>query len=144
MCVSSSGGHWQELMALAPAWQDRKPVYACTQPDAGLPFGITELHPIPDCNRNTLAKFLRAIPAYVRLFRAIRPSAVVSTGALPGLVFILLAKLTGARSVWIESIANCERLSMCGYVASHFADVFFVQAAELADGKRILYTGSVI
>lgn len=144
LCVSSGGGHWQELMVLAPAWQGRNPVYACTIADAGFPYGIDDVHVIPDCNRNTVFKFLSSIPAYIRVFRAIRPNAVVSTGALPGLVFILLGKLTGARTVWIESIANCERLSMCGRIASHVAEAFFVQAAGLADGKRVLYTGSVM
>lgn len=143
LCVSSSGGHWHQLMAFAPAWKGLEARYACTAADAGAKFGIVDLLVIPDCNRNTVGKFLRSIPAYVRAFHMVRPDAVVTTGALPGLVFILLARLSGAKAIWIESIANSERLSLSGRLASYLATSFFVQAEPLADGRRRIFAGSV-
>lgn len=143
LCISSSGGHWQQLMTFAPAWQGFEAHYACTSPDVGSVFGITDLLHVPDCNRDMLAQLLRSIPAYVRTFRAVRPDAVVTTGALPGLFFIVLARLSGAKAIWIESIANSEKLSLSGVIASHFATSFFVQAAHLADGKKRVFAGSI-
>lgn len=143
LCVSSSGGHWQQLMSVASAWHGLEARYACTAADAGLAFGITDLVHVPDCNRNTAAKLLRSIPSYVHTYFSVRPRAVVTTGALPGLVFIFLARLTGAKAIWIESIANSENLSLCGKVASHVATDFFVQTEHLADGKRRVFVGSI-
>lgn len=144
LCVSSSGGHWQQLNALRPAWEGRDACYASTTPINNDKLGITSFALIPDCNRNTVQKIFQSIPAYIRVFRQFRPSTVVSTGALPGLFFIVMGKLSGARTVWVESIANSERLSLSGTVASYIADSFFVQAEHLADGKRRIYAGSVL
>lgn len=144
LCVSSSGGHWQQLNALRPAWEGREACYASTSPINSDKLGISQFALIPDCNRNTVQKIFRSIPDYVRVFRQYRPSTVISTGALPGLFFIVMGKLTGARTVWVESIANSEKLSLSGSVASYIVDSFFVQAEHLADGRRRIYAGSVL
>ena len=144
LCVSSGGGHWQQLTALCPAWEGRDTCYACTTPINSDALGISNFAQIPDCNRNTVQKIFRSIPSYVRVFRQFRPTTIVSTGALPGLFFIVMGKLTGATTVWVESIANSEKLSLSGKVASYLVDSFFVQAEHLADGKRRIYAGSVL
>ena len=144
LCVSSGGGHWQQLTALRPAWEGRDTCYACTTPINADMLGILKFAQIPDCNRNTVQKIFRSIPSYVRVFRQFRPTTIVSTGALPGLFFIVMGKLTGATTVWVESIANSEKLSLSGTVASYLVDSFFVQAEHLADGKRRIYAGSVL
>lgn len=144
LCVSSGGGHWQQLMALRPAWRGKDASYACTSPINQEKLEIRRFTQIPDCNRNTIAKIFSSIPAYVGVFRQVRPSVVISTGALPGLFFIVMGKLSGARTIWVESIANSEKLSLSGTLASYIADTFFVQAEHLADGKRRLYAGSIL
>lgn len=132
------------MNALRPAWEGRDACYASTTPINSEKLGIANFALIPDCNRNTVQKIFKSIPTYVRVFRQFRPATVISTGALPGLFFIVMGKLTGATTVWVESIANSERLSLSGTVASYIADSFFVQAEHLADGKRRLYAGSVL
>lgn len=144
LCVSSSGGHWQQLTALRPAWNGKDVSYACTTAINQDKLGITNFSQIPDCNRNTVQKIFASIPAYVRVFRQCRPTTIVSTGALPGLFFVIMGKVTGARTVWVESIANSEKLSLSGTVASYLVDSFFVQAEHLADGRRRIYAGSVL
>ena len=57
---------------------------------------------------------------------------VVSTGAAPGLIALPIAKLFGARTVWIDSLANCERLSLSGRIARHFSDLWLTQWPHLA------------
>ncbi len=147
--MSSGGGHWQQLNALRPAWgggvtDGGDAFYACTTPISQEKLGIVHFAQIPDCNRNTVTKIFTSIPAYVGLFRQVRPTTVISTGALPGLFFIVMGKLFGAKTVWVESIANSEKLSLSGKVASYVADRYFVQAEHLADGKRRIYAGSVL
>ena len=40
-----------------------------------------------------------------------RPDVVVSTGAAPGYFALRFGRLFGARTLWLESIANVEELS---------------------------------
>ena len=70
-----------------------------------------------------------------------RPDAVVTTGSAPGMICLALAKvLTRARTMWIDSIANCERLSSSGKRARFFADVWLTQWPELSrpEGTALL------
>lgn len=52
-----------------------------------------------------------------------RPDIVISTGAAPGFFALLFGKLLGARTIWIDSIANAEQLSVSGQKVKLFADL---------------------
>jgi hypothetical protein len=73
-----------------------------------------------------------------------RPHVVLSTGALPGYLAIRLGKMLGARTVWIDSIANVDELSMSGQRIGRHADMWLTQWAHLArpDGPR--FRGAVL
>ena len=45
------------------------------------------------------------------------------TGAAPGYFAIRIGKLLGARTLWIDSIANAEELSMGGQLVAEKADL---------------------
>jgi hypothetical protein len=72
-----------------------------------------------------------------------RPTVVVSTGAAPGYLAIRCARLLGARTVWIDSVANVEELSMSGRLASTTVDLCLTQWPHLAKG-RVRYMGAVL
>ncbi len=72
-----------------------------------------------------------------------RPDIVVSTGAAPGYLAIRLAKLVGARTVWIDSVANVDELSLSGQLASERVDLCLTQWPHLAAGP-VCYRGSVL
>jgi hypothetical protein len=69
---------------------------------------------------------------------------VISTGALPGYFALRLAKLFGARTVWIDSIANAEELSMSGQKVRPYADLWLTQWAHLASAGGPEFRGSVL
>jgi hypothetical protein len=73
-----------------------------------------------------------------------RPTIVVSTGGAPGLACILVGRLSGARTLWIDSLVNSEKLSSSGRLASFVANQCWTQWEHLADGKRLRYFGSTI
>ena len=73
-----------------------------------------------------------------------RPDVVLSTGAAPGFFAILFGKLLGARTIWVDSIANAEQLSLSGKKAGRFADLWLTQWPHLAQPGGPLYKGSVI
>ena len=70
---------------------------------------------------------------------------MVSTGAAPGLMALAVAKLVaGSRTVWIDSIANSERLSLSGRLARPVADAWLVQWPHLARPGGPEHWGAVL
>jgi len=70
---------------------------------------------------------------------------VITTGSLPLAIFCFLGKLFGARIVWIDSIANVEKLSLSGSFVRRFADLFLTQWPEIAAKYRnVEYVGSLV
>ena len=84
--------------------------------------------------------FLEVAWAVVR----IRPDVVVTTGAAPGFAAVLCAKLVGARSVWIDSIANSETMSKSGAKVGRWADVWLIQWEHLARPEGPRFWGAVL
>ena len=118
LAVASSGGHWVQLRRLAPAFEEHDVAYLTT--DAGYRSEVAgaRFYAVNDANRwNKLAVARCALRILWVLLRE-RPTVVVSTGAAPGYLAIRFAGLLGARTAWIDSIANVEELSMSGQMAA--------------------------
>jgi UDP-N-acetylglucosamine:LPS N-acetylglucosamine transferase len=77
-------------------------------------------------NRN-LPNFVRNLFLAVRIIRALRPKAIVTTGAGVAVPFCWVARLAGARVVYIESFARIESPSLTGRLIHPVATDFFVQ-----------------
>lgn len=73
-----------------------------------------------------------------------RPDVVVSTGAAPGYFAVRIAKLLGRRTVWIDSIANVEKLSMAGQLVGRYADLWLTQWLHLAKPGGPYFMGAVL
>jgi UDP-N-acetylglucosamine:LPS N-acetylglucosamine transferase len=143
LAVASSGGHWIQLRRLAPAFEGLDVVYLTTDPGHRSEVGAARFHTVKDANRwNKLALVRCALKILAVLLRE-RPTVVVSTGAAPGYLAIRCARLLGARTIWVDSLANVEELSMSGRLASATADLCLTQWPHLADG-RVRYLGAVL
>jgi UDP-N-acetylglucosamine:LPS N-acetylglucosamine transferase len=68
---------------------------------------------------------------------------IVSTGAGIAVPFFLAAKLTGTRTIYVESLARSHTLSLSGRLVHRLSDTFFVQWETLAGGKNE-YHGSIL
>jgi len=73
-----------------------------------------------------------------------RPDIIISTGALPGYMAIRLGKLLGAKTIWVDSIANVEKLSHSGESIGKYADLWLTQWAHLAKEGGPEFRGSVL
>jgi hypothetical protein len=74
-----------------------------------------------------------------------RPSVVITTGSAPSLVALGMARtFLRARTIWIDSIANVERLSSSGAQARRVADVWLTQWEHLARPEGPEYWGAVL
>ena len=144
LAVSSAGGHWEQLVAIRECFEGHEVVYANTLSNLAEKSGIAGATIVHDCNRNDLFNTVRSAVDALRLVREVRPDFVVTTGAAPGLLALAFGKLFGARGVWIDSVANSERLSLSGRLALRIADLHITQWEHLASPPASKYLGSVL
>ena len=142
--VSSGGGHWIELLRLLPAF-DGHEVTLITVSDAYREqAGALRFLTVNDATRwNKLAllvQFARLCSILLRL----RPQVVVTTGAAPGYFALRIGRWLGARTVWVDSIANAEELSGAGRRAGRHADLWLTQWEHLAQPGGPRFEGAVL
>lgn len=144
LAVASGGGHWQQLMLMRPAFAGHRVRYVTTL--AGLPerFGAAPAVIVPDCNRDQKLAILRCTLALAWIMLRERPQVVISTGALPGVLALGLGKAMRARTIWIDSVANAEEMSMSGRQARRVADLWLSQWEHVALAEGAQYAGSVL
>lgn len=133
LAISSRGGHWTQLRRLRRAFEGCDTTWAST--DAGL---AKEVAPdrfvfVPDASRWDRVKLVWSILCVLWLVVRIRPDAIVSTGAAPGFFALRFGRLVGARTLWLDSFANAEELSLSGRKASAFADLALTQWPHLGE-----------
>lgn len=145
-----------QLLRLSPAWEGCDIVYATTHPDyendvrAIAANGLTpRFYTFPDANRWQKLRLVRQLLAVVYIVLRERPDVVISTGASAGYFALRFAKLLGRRTIWVDSIANAEELSLAGQQVRRFADLWLTQWPHLAGpaeggGVAPRYLGSVL
>jgi beta-1,4-N-acetylglucosaminyltransferase len=135
--VCSSGGHLVELMQLkdvAPTG-DRLWVTFDTADARSLLAGESVVYAHHPTNRNA-GNLLRNLVLAFRVCRRVRPTSVITTGAGVAVPFCYLARVFGARVVYIESFARVSRPSLSGRLIHPIANGFFVQWPELCRSYR--------
>ena len=144
LAIASGGGHWTQLMRLRPAWEGLPVVYATVSDGYRHEVDPALLFVVPDGNLQSRVALAKMAVAVLLLVLRLRPKAVVTTGAAPGFFAVVFGKMMGARTVWIDSIANADELSLSGKKAKHFADAWLTQWKHLAlpDGPH--YYGGVL
>jgi UDP-N-acetylglucosamine:LPS N-acetylglucosamine transferase len=73
-----------------------------------------------------------------------RPDVIISTGAAPGYFALRLGKWFGARTIWVDSIANVEKLSLSGQRVGKYADLWLTQWPHLARPEGPYFMGGVL
>ena len=144
MAISSGGGHWIELLRLRPAFDDCERVWVTVNEAYRTHVEGDRFLCVDDVTRWDRVGMLRCAAQVTRLLIQERPDVIISTGALPGFFGITIGKALGARTVWIDSIANVEEMSMSGDKARPFADLWLTQWKELARPGGPLFKGSVL
>lgn len=145
LAISSGGGHWVQLLRLRPAFADCDVVFATVREGyrADLAPG-SEFRLIPEANRWNKLGVLRALCTVARLLWRERPDVVISTGAAQGYLAVRIGRLFGARTIWLDSIANGEELSLSGQKAGPHATLWLTQWEHLARPAGPYYRGSVL
>lgn len=144
LVIASGGGHWQQLMEVRAAWAGQDVLHVTTMDDLPQRFDALPFKIVPDCNRDDKRAILACSWALLRLLLTFRPKVVLSTGALPGVIALALGKLLGARTIWLDSVANAEEMSMSGKVARRFADLWLSQWPHVAEAAGAEHAGSIL
>ena len=144
LAISSGGGHWVQLLRLKPAWAAYPVVYASVESDYRHTVEPAQYFTIPDGNRHTKTALFKVMWKTFRLVLEHRPAVVISTGAAPGFFAVMWGKILGARTVWVDSIANAEHLSLCGKAVRPFTDLWLTQWEELSSPKGPRFYGSIV
>lgn len=102
------------------------------------------LYVVTDANIWEKLKLARMFLEMALVILRVRPDIVITTGAAPGFAAIFFGKLIGAKTVWLDSIANSEQLSNSGAQAKRWADVWLTQWPNLAKDDGPDCWGSVL
>lgn len=153
LALSSTGGHWVQLLRLTPAFKGSELHLATTMAGAreqamavARAVGIPEpgFHLFTEANRWQKARLVKQAFQLLGLLLRVRPDVLVTTGAAPGYLAIRIGRLLGVRTVWIDSIANVEELSLSGRQVGPHAHLWLTQWPELARDEGPHFEGAVL
>ena len=145
LALSSGGGHWVQLTRVLPAFEGCELVLASVdRAYAQAAPAHARFHVFNDATRWNKLALVRQAARILRILLKERPDVILSTGAAPGYLALRMGKWLRARTVWIDSIANVERLSLSGERAGKFADLWLTQWPHLASPEGPRYEGDVL
>ena len=125
--VSSSGGHWEELMCLKTISERNDSFFVTEEGGQAQDSDITDIYTLPQINRNKE-----------------RPNVVITTGALIAFPFCVFVKLRGGKVIYIESFARVYNSSLTGKIIYKFADLFLVQWESMLEVyPKAKYVGGI-
>lgn len=142
--VASFGGHWIQLLRIMQSLDDKMEIiYLSTHPKCATLVEGHTYYCLKDFSR---WDFYKLVPVFFHTFKLVwheSPDVIISTGAAPGLICLIVGKMLGKKTIWIDSIANVQRLSFSGRVASKFVSRTYTQWQSLAN-EHIFFAGNII
>jgi hypothetical protein len=145
LAVASGGGHWVELRRLRAAFEGYDLAYVSVKAAYAKEVPNHRYYVVRDVTRWDRWGFVPLIVQLLWVLGREHPDVVITTGSAPGYLALVLAKrLLGARTMWIDSIANCECMSYSGRLACRCADAWLTQWPDLESNEGPAYWGAVL
>lgn len=145
--ISSSGGHWEELMCLLDIARENDSFFITEDGGQAHDSSLDHILCLPQINRyekGFLLHFLQLCCSSLSILRKEKPDCIITTGALIAYPFCLFGKLMGKKVIYIESFARVHDRSLTGRLVYPFADLFLVQwESMLQVYPRAVYVGSI-
>jgi UDP-N-acetylglucosamine:LPS N-acetylglucosamine transferase len=144
LAVASGGGHWVQLLRCMPAFDGHDVAFVTVNAAYRSQVPGHRFYAVNDATRwNKFALLMLAARLLMIVLRE-RPDVVISTGAAPGYFMLRIGRLLRKKTVWIDSIANVEKLSLSGQKIGKHADLWLTQWPHLAglDGPK--FVGAVL
>ena len=134
--AGSPGGHLDLLTAVGPSLDEPRAWVTAPGPQADdLARRGEQVERLPEYGRSPVRVLPNLVRA-IRVLRDLRPAVVVASGASLVVPFCVLARLTGARIVFVETTARVGDASMSGRVISRLAEAVIVEWPETAARYR--------
>ena len=138
MFISSTGGHLNELLQLAPLFE-KYDYTIVTEKDKTneklkekyknkvyyLPYG-TRSHLL-----TYIIKYIYLCIKTVYIYLKIRPKVIVTTGTNTAGPMCYLGKILGSKIIYIETFANTNKKTATGRLVYPIADLFIVQWEDM-------------
>jgi beta-1,4-N-acetylglucosaminyltransferase len=146
LLVCSSGGHLLQLFSLSPAWGGLARAWVTfDKSDARSLLDEERLYVAYGPTNRSVRNLLRNLGLAWRVVRRTRPRVLVTTGAGVAVPFAYLARLHGAKVVYIESFTRIDSISLSCRMIRPIADRVYVQWPDtLRHVRAATYVGSVL
>lgn len=118
--------------------------YATVHAEASAEVKGSSFFTVPDGNRDTKLSLVWMAVKLLAIVLWVRPHVVVSTGAAPGYFACRFGKLVGAKTLFIDSVANAEEMSLSAKLATSHANKVFSQWPRVAEKFNVECHGSVL
>ncbi len=142
---SSAGGHLTEILQIRGAYDRYDKLFITAKRKDTEDLAKSEKVFFVEDTGRSLIGLLKNIAQSFRIIGSEKPDVVITTGAGAAIPSCIIAKLMGAKLVYIESYCRVKSRSMSGIILYPFADVFLVQWESMVGkyGKKARYWGGV-
>jgi exopolysaccharide biosynthesis glucuronosyltransferase PssD len=144
LAVASGGGHWVQLRRVAPAFCGCDVTYVTVEPSYRDQVGKASFKVVVDATRWNKLKLVVMLMQIMFIVIRLRPDVVISTGAAPGFFALRIGKLFRARTIWLDSIANIESMSLSGQRIGPHASLWLTQWEHLSNQDGPEFKGAVL
>lgn len=144
--IASSGGHLFQLYSLKDFWSEKDHFWVSfPSEDAKYMLADEKFYwAYYPTNRNIINLIKNFFLAF-RILREEKPDALISTGAGVAVPFIIAGKLTGIKTLYLESITRNKELSLSAKLVYPFVDKLFVQWKGLSEKyKKTEFRGRIL
>lgn len=143
IAISSSGGHWTQLQRITDAFTGNNVVYISTIKGYSKEVPNNTFYKVTDASQWNKFKLFILLFELLNIIIKEKPDVIISTGAAPGAICLFLGKLYGAKTIWLDSIANHEKLSLSGRLTKNISHLHLTQWEHLQT-KKTQFKGKVL
>ncbi|WP_442589232.1 oligosaccharide biosynthesis protein Alg14 [Pedobacter sp. AW31-3R] len=143
LAIASVGGHWIQLLRLKQAFEDMNVVFLTTKKSFATMVPDHKFYAVTDSNRKSKRRMMMTFGEIFKVVLKELPDVIITTGAAPGLMGLVIGKSLGIRTIWVDSIANAEELSLSGKIARKFASKVYTQWPDLVEAD-VQFAGNVL
>lgn len=132
LLVCSTGGHFQALQQLRPFWEKHEQYWVTFRTES-TEIALTDKRvswAFSPTNRN-IPNLVRNLFLAGKILWQERPDLVLTTGAGVAVPFIVLAKILGSETAFVESFTRIKELSLSARLVLPFLDNLYVQWPQL-------------
>ncbi|WP_293982736.1 PssD/Cps14F family polysaccharide biosynthesis glycosyltransferase [uncultured Clostridium sp.] len=132
--ISSSGGHFEQLMMLKPLMDKYKSFIVTEKTNYKVSGGNRTIYYLDQVNRNEklfVLKMIKNSLKTLKIFIKEKPDVIITTGVLSAIPMCIIGKIFRKKLIYIESFAKVNTPTLTGKLIYKFADQFYVQWRDM-------------